>query len=380
MAALNFKKIEQLLSDYLDFKYNEVNNKLYVNKKLDKEVTVLDDYKLNTLLRLIRVGNEHKIQKKDLIEILNSTFVPMFNPFEEYFNKLSQWKEGDTDYIQELANTITVDESVREFWNRSFKKWLVATVACALDPKVTNHQVLTFSGAQGLGKTTWMKNLVPEALSEYYYGGSINPGNKDTEIHLAENFLINLDELDNLGRKNMNALKEIITKPSIKVRRPYASAAETMPRRASFMGSINNLEFLTDQTGSRRFLCFEVLAISYNHGIDLDKVYAQAVSLFKSGFKYWMDGKDNEEIESHNKAFQVVPLEQEILERYYRPCVGNEEPDMELETEDLILKLSEKSKIASRLSARNLGSVLNRTNWTKRKTKGRRYWLLKEVK
>jgi hypothetical protein len=153
-----------------------------------------------------------------------------------------------------------------------------------------------------------------------------------------------------------------------------------MPRRASFMGSINNLEFLTDQTGSRRFLCFEVLAISYNHGIDLDKVYAQAVSLFKSGFKYWMDGKDNEEIESYNKAFQIVPLEQEILERYYRPCVGNEEPDMELETEDLILKLSEKSKIASRLSARNLGSVLNRTNWTKRKTKGRRYWLLKEVK
>jgi len=179
-----------------------------------------------------------------------------------------------------------------------------------------------------------------------------------------------------LGRKNMSALKEIITKPSIKLRRPYGTVAETMQRRASFMGSINNLEFLTDNTGNRRFLCFEVIGINKDHGLNLDLVYSQAFNLYYNDFKYWMDSSDIQKIESHNKNFQYVPLEQEILEKHFKPCDGNEMPDFELETEDLIEQLYGKSKLASRLSTNKLGSVLNRLNWPKRKTKGRRYWLL----
>ncbi len=370
---------EFALQEKYDFKYNEVNNKLYFKSKNQETFKTLDDYQLNSIIRELRASGVTKIQKKDVAEILNSSFVEKINPFEEYFRNLGSWTADQPDYIQELADTIEVADNDRDFWNRSFKKWLVASVACSIDPEITNHQVLIFSGAQGLGKTTWMKNLVPPILSEYYYGGSINLGNKDTEIQLSENFLINLDELSNLGRKNMSALKEIITKPSIKLRRPYGTVAETMPKRASFMGSINNLEFLTDNTGNRRFLCFEVLGINKDHGLNLDLVYAQAVSLFCNGFKYWMDADDIKEIELHNKNFQYVPIEQEILEKHFLPCEGNQKADLEIETEDLIEKLCEKSKLASRLSANRLGSVLNRLNWPKRKTKGRRYWLLNEA-
>jgi len=376
MTQNNFSSLEQSLCTLYDFKYNEVNNKLYFKSKNQETFKTLDDYHLNSIIRDLRASGVTKIQKKDVAEILNSSFVKKINPFEEYFMNLGSWAEDQPDYIQELADTIEVADNDRDFWNRSFRKWLVASVACSIDSEITNQQVLIFSGAQGLGKTTWMKNLVPRVLSEYYYGGSINLGNKDTEIQLSENFLINLDELGNLGRKNMSALKEIITKPSIKLRRPYGTVAETMPRRASFMGSINNLEFLTDNTGNRRFLCFEVLGINKDHGLNLDLVYAQATSLFFSKYKYWMDSDDIKEIELHNKNFQYVPIEQEILEKHYSPCEGNQKADFEIETEDLIEKLCEKSKLASRLSANRLGSVLNRLNWPKRKTKGRRYWLL----
>lgn len=376
MSQNNFSTLEQSLCTIYDFKYNEVNNKLYFKLKSQQSFKTLDDYHLNSIIRELRATGVTKIQKKDVAEILNSSFVEKINPFGEYFMNLSSWADDQPDYIQELADTIEVADNDRDFWNRSFRKWLVASVACSIDSEITNQQVLIFSGAQGLGKTTWMKNLVPPVLSEYYYGGSINLGNKDTEIQLSENFLINLDELGNLGRKNMSALKEIITKPSIKLRRPYGTVAETMPRRASFMGSINNLEFLTDNTGNRRFLCFEVLGINKDHGLNLDLVYAQAVSLHLEGFIYWMDADDIKEIELHNKNFQYVPIEQEILEKHYSPCEGNQKADLEIETEDLIEKLCEKSKLASRLSANRLGSVLNRLNWPKRKTKGRRYWLL----
>lgn len=368
-------KTEFALHEKYDFKYNEVNNKLYFKSKFQKQYQTLDDYCFNSIVREIRATEATKILKKDVAELLNSSFVKKVNPFEEYFITLPEW-DGTTDHIQELADTIEVSLETREFWNECFKKWIVASVACSLDSDITNHQVLIFSGAQGIGKTTWMKRLVPQRLSEYYYGGSINLGNKDTEIQLAENFLINLDELENLGRKNMSALKEIITKPSIKLRRPYGSVAETMQRRASFMGSINNLEFLTDTTGNRRFLCFEVFGIDKDHYLDMDLVYAQAYHMYMNDFKFWMDCADIQKIEIHNKNFQYVPLEQEILEKYFKPCVGNDKPDLELETEDLIEQLLSKSKLASRLSTNKLGSILSRLNWPKRKTKGRRYWLL----
>ena len=352
-----------------------MNNKLYFKSKSQKQYQTLDDYYFNSIVRELRATEATKILKRDVAELLNSSFVKKVNPFEEYFMTLPEW-DGKTDHLQELADTIEVSLETREFWNECFKKWIVASVACSLDSDITNHQVLIFSGAQGIGKTTWMKRLVPQRLSEYYYGGSINLGNKDTEIQLAENFLINLDELENLGRKNMSALKEIITKPSIKLRRPYGSVAETMQRRASFMGSINNLEFLTDTTGNRRFLCFEVLSIDKDHTLDMDLIYAQAYHMYMNDFKFWMDRADIQKIEMHNKNFQYVPLEQEILEKYFRPCIGNDKPDMELETEDLIEQLLSKSKLASRLSTNKLGSILSRLNWPKRKTKGRRYWLL----
>lgn len=368
-------KTEFALQEIYDFKYNEVNNKLYFKSKSQKQYQTLDDYYFNSIVRELRATEATKILKRDVAELLNSSFVKKVNPFEEYFMTLPEW-DGKTDHLQELADTIEVSLETREFWNECFKKWIVASVACSLDSDITNHQVLIFSGAQGIGKTTWMKRLVPQRLSEYYYGGSINLGNKDTEIQLAENFLINLDELENLGRKNMSALKEIITKPSIKLRRPYGSVAETMQRRASFMGSINNLEFLTDTTGNRRFLCFEVLSIDKDHNLDMDLIYAQAYHMYMNDFKFWMDCADIQKIEIHNKNFQYVPLEQEILEKYFRPCIGNDKPDLELETEDLIEQLLSKSKLASRLSTNKLGSILSRLNWPKRKTKGRRYWLL----
>ena len=370
--------IEMELNQRYDFQYNTVNNKLYFKTKPQLEFRELEEYDLNSILRQLKSAGIKKVTKKDLGEILNSDFTPCYNPFKEYFEGLPKW-DGTTDYIEELADTVQVDPTERSIWHKWFRKWITAVIATILDPVAVNHQVLVLAGPQGIGKTSWLRNLMPKALEAYYYGGTINLGNKDTEIQLTENMLISFEEFESLSKRNVYALKEIITKRDVKLRRPYATTAELMKRHASFVASVNNSEFLVDKTGNRRYITTRAITIDYNHGINMDNVYAQALTLYESDFQFWMTQADILEIETHNQQFINVPIEQEILENHFKPCLGGDTPDHELETEDLIAFLYQNSKLASRISAHKLGSVLHSLNWPKRKTKGRRYWLLKNA-
>jgi predicted P-loop ATPase len=220
----------------------------------------MNDFIENSMLRECLKGRI-KTNLSSLRNLLYSDFCELFNPFEDYFFNLPTYDEK-TDYITELANTITTTK--QDLWQQCFKKWLVAMVGCVLDDKVINHTVIVFSGKQGLGKTTWVEKLVPKQLKEYLFSGTINPNNKDTLVQLAECMLINLDELENLNRSEIGSLKEIITKTQIRMRKAYGHNNETMPRRASFAGSVNTAQFLNDSTGSRRFLCFELEGINTN--------------------------------------------------------------------------------------------------------------------
>ncbi|HAI85340.1 MAG TPA: virulence-associated E family protein, partial [Chitinophagaceae bacterium] len=252
-----------------------------------------------------------------LRSLLYSDFCQLYNPFEHYFESLPEY-DLKTDYITQLANTITTTK--QELWQHCFKKWLVAMVGCVLNDKVINHTVIVFSGKQGLGKTTWVERLVPKELKEYLFSGTINPNNKDTLVQLAECMLINLDELENLNRSEIGSLKEIITKTHIRMRKAYGHNNETMPRRASFAGSVNTAQFLNDSTGSRRFLCFEVEAIQYQHDIDTNLVYAQALHLFNEGFRYWFNQEEIKYITDNNEQYQLRSPEEEFLHTLFEPC------------------------------------------------------------
>lgn len=106
-------------------------------------------------------------------------------------------------------------------------KWIVATVGCATVEEVTNQTAIIFIGKQGVGKTIWMKNLVPYDLKNYFYSGTPNLKDKDSRIRLAESFLINLDEMmGSLSRTNAERLKEIITAPRVRERRAYGQFDE----------------------------------------------------------------------------------------------------------------------------------------------------------
>ena len=359
-------KLENFLSGKYVFRHNIVSGKLEFQYFGKKKWNVMNDFIENSMLRECLKGRI-KTNLSSLRNLLYSDFCELFNPFEDYFKNLPKYDEK-TDYIFQLANTITTTK--QELWQQCFKKWLVAMVGCVLDDKVINHTVIVFSGKQGLGKTTWVEKLVPKQLKEYLFSGTINPNNKDTLVQLAECMLINLDELENLNRSEIGSLKEIITKTQIRMRKAYGHNNETMPRRASFAGSVNTAQFLNDSTGSRRFLCFELEGIKYQHDVDINLAFSQALFLFKSGFRHWFDQEEIKSITENNEQYQLRSPEEELLLTWFEPC-DREKANAFLNTSQIASKLAEKAKINITDSTINkLGRALKKHNFLKLKKNG----------
>lgn len=333
-------KLENFLNYRYSFRYNVVTGKLeYKASKatLWKPVT---DFVENSILREIMKAKV-KCNTNTLRNLLRSDFCEQYDPFNDYFSILPN-NEDERDYITELANTITTTK--QDLWQVCFKKWFVAMVACVTNEKAINQTVIVFSGKQGVGKTTWIEKLIPKPLKDYMFSGTINPNNKDTLIHLAECMLINLDELENLNRTEIGTLKELITKTHIRMRKAYGHNNETLPRRASFAGSVNTAQFLNDTTGSRRFLCFEVEHIEYTHNIDINLAYAQAKQLYKDNFRYWFNQEEIKEINQNNEQYQLRSPEEELLLTWFE-IADRDTANAFLNTSQIAAKLADKAKL-----------------------------------
>ena len=367
-------QIENFLSAKYNFRYNIVTKRLEYKLLQENNYKSSNDYAENSMFReLLKANIKCNISK--LRNILGSDFCKIYNPFIDYFTGLKQW-DGVTDYIQQLSRTITTTHN--ELWELCFRKWLVAMVGSAINDDTINHTVIVFSGMQGAGKTTWITNLVPAQLKDYLYSGTINPNNKDTLIHLSECFLINLDELENLNKSEIGSLKETITKAHIRIRKAYGHNNETMPRRASFAGSVNSNQFLNDTTGSRRFLCFEVTDIAYQHTVDLTLVYAQALHLYNSGFQYWFDKEEIKIINANNEQYQLKSVEEELLLTWFEK-INDAEDASYLTTTEIATKLSVHSKINVSNSTINLlGKALHKHKYHKLKKNGKQVFVVRE--
>ena len=389
---LLINKIENYVSKHYLLRYNTVTDKLEIrkNKEIEEENKAfqeadllkkyhfiqLSDYQENSILREL-LKNNITCSSLLLRNILYSDYSNFFDPFHEYFEELPPW-EGGTDYIAMLADTVHTTN--QRLWHTCFRKWIVATVAAVLDYKTINHTAIILSGPQGVGKTTWLLNLCPRELNDYLYSGTINPNNKDTLINLTECMFINMDELENMNRFEIGSFKEMITKPSIRIRRAYGHHVEALPRRASFMGSVNSDQFLTDTTGSRRFLCFEIESIEYQHNIDMKMVYAQAYSLFKQGFRFYFNKEEIAEITASNEDFQVCTAEEELLVTYFESVPMSDAITL-LSASEILSHIIERTHFNishSPGAVIRVGKALKKNGFEKRKSHGIFVWGVQE--
>ncbi|WP_291069883.1 MULTISPECIES: VapE domain-containing protein [unclassified Empedobacter] len=369
------ERLEMFLNKRYNFRYNIVTGKLEYKKVRNQMYKPITDFVENSILREV-LKAKVKCSIQGLRYLLMSDYVEQFDPFKDYFSTLPEINQ-EVDYITELANTITTTN--QELWLECFKKWFVAMVACVTNEKVVNQTVIVFSGKQGIGKTTWMEKLVPKPLKDYLFSGTINPNNKDTLIHLAECMLINLDELENLNKTEIGSLKEIITKSHIRMRKAYGHNNETLPRRASFAGSVNTAQFLNDTTGSRRFLCFEVEYIEYHHNVNLDNCYKQALYLIDEGFRYWFNNEEIKNINQNNEQYQIKSPEEELLLTWFEKA-DKETANAFLNTTQIATRLAFFSNININSGTVNqLGKALKKHGFMRISKNGSYVYAVKEL-
>ena len=258
---------------------------------------------------------------------LESDFVPDFHPFRYYLEHLPPWDGGD--HILAMSVSVSVKGDVEEQYRfaQYLKKWLVGMVAGWVDPAVVNNVILVLIGEQGSYKTTWFSYLLPPELSRYFYTKTnANRMGRDDLLTLAQYGLVCCEELDTMRPSELNQLKAAVTMGSIDERAPYAHYPEHRKHVASFCGTGNSVQFLSDPTGNRRWLPFEVESIESprEHPFDYAGIYAQAYALYRQGFRYWFSRDEIQQLAAHNAAFETPRLESELVQQYFRRPVGLE--------------------------------------------------------
>jgi len=283
---------------------------------------------------MIRANAKQKgmLSDGEIVRMLSDRrLVPVYDPFVGYYNSISNLLPPDDkfDYIDQFASYLKVEGSDKENlrWRSNLKKALVRTVKCALDEKYFNkHALVLYSSEQSVGKTSYWRTLTPPVLKKYYYEGAIG-SDKDSQTVLSKNFIIMIDELANLSRVDINVLKATLSKLTINIRLPYAKNFEDMPRRASFFGTTNRTDFLTDSENVR-WLIFNVADIDRSYGdiftgkynIDVNKIWAQAYRLYREGFNCELSKEDLLINEDNNVLYSATSLEKEVIQSYFIPA------------------------------------------------------------
>lgn len=324
-----------------------------------------------------------QITAREVLAVLQSHRIPDVHPLREYVQGCAPYTDDQPDWIAWLAEQVTVSggEEEQRLWVRYFRKWFVAMVASWLSDEVVNQQVLVLIGRQGIFKTTWLEHLLPPELRAYGCKmANSTQLNKDERLRIAEYGLIALDEIDSMGVRELNVMKSVITASDISERAAYGYTKERRIRLASFCASGNKQEFLTDLTGNRRWLPFEVENITNPFYVSLPyaQIYAQARYLIENDFQYWFDLDDIDDLEQHNDAFRAQENEEQLLAVYFDiPADGC---GQFMTTAEISDKLVIKGSIKKPMSLSRLGMVLQAAGFqSKRINHGKiRGWIVRE--
>lgn len=299
----------------------------------------------------------------ELRAILGSKLIHKYDPFGEYFESLPLWDTSQPDYIQQLSAYIKTDD--QKWFELMFKKMLVRVVAQALNKIQFNKHCFTLVGNQHDGKTSFFDFLIPAKLKSYSRSNYDFHGGREGKIALSQNLIINLDELGQYEKKDLNnEFKATLSEGYVKLRPLYSNNEVSIPRRASFVATTNSREFLTDATGSVRWIIFNVLSIRHDSGgqngysknIDIDCVWSQAYALLKEGYKCELTRDDISQNELINRRYMRITTEMEVIASNFTKAEKGQEGADFYTPSDIEREL--RGKGFSKLLATQIGAAL----------------------
>ncbi|TDA75412.1 hypothetical protein E1I98_03075 [Phocaeicola dorei] len=398
------EEMEEFINGYMKFRMNMLTHQIEIQLIADAytdrpEASAchwqrLTDHIENSLWCAMQ-HHGMAVNLNELHTLLGSDFVKEYHPLKEYLDGLPPW-DGETDYIGRLAAMVHVKESPhsplqqdksRERNDLSetpvrfadiLKRWMVSMIAAALDETVVNQVILTLIGRQGSYKTSFMQHILPPVLSEYYTTKSNSSRmTKDDLFTMTENLVINLEEIDTMPPSELNQLKAMVTQRYVDERRAYGRNKVHLPHVASFVATGNNLQFLTDDTGNRRWLPFEVEDIDspWEADIPYEGIYSQTYALYQDvNFRYWFTDKEIQQLRGHVQQFEVPRPEYELILTYYRKPVGLER-GVYTTSSQIIGRFGNTSL---RLSFQKVGRAMRELGFRQVKASNANYWVVVE--
>ena len=308
------QRLETYLSDKYDFRFNVLTEQTEYAPKTETSYQMIDQRTLNTFCIDAR---SHGINcwDKDVSRLLLSQKIKDFHPFTNYMTNLPAW--DGTDRVTELAQRV----SDKPLWVHGFHRWMLAMAAqwMNLDAQCANAVApLLISTEQGRCKSTFCSILLPEELQRFYIDKFDITSVSGCEQKLSLFGLINMDEFDRYGIRTMATLKNLMQLKKLTFRKSHRSYYSQLPRIASFIGTSNQKELLTDTTGSRRFLCVEVKEKIDCTRPDYAQLYAQLKAELLAGERYWFTSEEEKEIQANNRPFYKALPEQEVFFKCFR--------------------------------------------------------------
>ena len=293
--------------------------------------TKVDERWMNTLsMEAIETGID--CWDRDIQRFVRSRRISEYHPFTAYFEQLPEW--DGKDRVSALARRVSDDP----VWVNGFHRWMLGLSAQWMQFRSDTNNAnsanransvapLLVSSRQGLGKSTFCRLLMPDALKAYYTESYDLSSPASAEAKLAAYGLINLDEFDKLSASKMPLLKNLMQASALNIRKAYKRSASALPRIASFIGTSNREDLLVDRTGSRRFLC-----VSLEHAIDCvtpvehEQLYAQLKAELLSGERSWFNKEEEQAIQQHNALFYKHIPEEEVFRLCFRFATQEDHP------------------------------------------------------
>lgn len=317
------QKLEQYLLSCYHFRFNLLTEQTECCKK-DADTPIYKVISQRTLNSLCLEARARHINcwDKDVSRFVNSEQMPDYHPLLSYMNTLPEW--DGKDRVTPLAQRI----STKDFWVNSFHRWMLGVTAQwsgRMDRCANAVAPMLVSSEQGRCKSTFCELLMPDSLKDYYTDSFELTGQAGCEQKLAFFGLINLDEYDRLSPQKLPLLKTLMQMKKLDFRKSHRSSYSHLPRMASFIGTSNHKDLLTDPTGSRRYLCAEVKEKIDCTPLEHKQLFAQLKAELEGGERYWFSAEEEAELQLRNREFYAMPVEQEVFYRCFRlPEAGEE--------------------------------------------------------
>lgn len=293
------------------------------------------------------------------------------HPFVDWVNSIT-W--DGKDRLEDIFNCLKLSKSDsidREFYFTIFRKWLLSIISANYEEEPRTRGVLTLTGRQGGGKTSFFRSLFPAGSLMFQEGLMLDPHNKDSIEKAITCVIGELGELEGIFKKSdLSALKSFLTCAKDTIRFAYLPRAETFPRRTVYCATVNDSEFLVDTTGSNRFWVIPVTSVDYRHKVDIGQLWAQMKAEYddktKNGedFIWYLTDEENDMLTELNKDKHTDPgMFADMIIKNYNPA---EQATRAMSATEIYFEMT--GKLPTPSDARQLCNYLRNSKLFQRKT------------